>query len=173
MTATSQLTDTPDPAIDDQAACCDIACLSIAKFGPSKPGFAGLVNRCLIMTLVMVAAVGILIVLAKAGVVIPGLSVGYMIATGLCIWKAMMLGLFFGAYPPGNDNAMIRLGLATFCRTGIPLLVVLVGLDYATRPDSATRFLLAIYMVGFFSSLTLEVCKLSGSDVPLQQPARG
>lgn len=165
MSTASPVTKTADndsPATGEDAIC-----------RVASVGFRGLVARWVVCSLVMLAAAVGLALLSQNGIILPGLSVGYMAAVGLCIWKAMMLGLFFGTYPPGNDYAMIRLGLATFCRTGIPLLVVLVGLDYATRPDSATRFMLAIYMVGFFTSLVLEVRKLSGIDPPLQQSIRG
>jgi len=138
-----------------------------------REGFAPLLKRAGLVTLMMLAAGVTALMLSRAEVTIPGLTAAFALGSGLCIWKAMVLGLFFGSYPPGDENAMIRVGLVTFCRTGIPLLVVLLGLKYATQPDSALRYMLLMYMVGFFSSLMLEVWKLKDVDSPVQSSARG
>lgn len=129
--------------------------------------------RAMLVSALMLVAGALAVWLSRSNIAMPGLTLGFALCSGLCIWKAMALGLFFGSYPPGDENAMIRLGLVTFCRTGIPLLVVLVGLNYATRPDSATKYMLLMYCVGFFSSLVLEVWKLKNVDSPVQSSPRG
>ena len=134
-----------------------------------REGFVSLFKRIAMMTLAMFAAGVVAVLLSQSEIAIPGLSVIFALGSGLCIWKAMVLGLFFGSYPPGDENAMIRLGLVTFCRTGIPLLVVLVALKYATGLDTALKYMLFMYMIGFFSSLILEVLKLKQVDSLVQQ----
>ena len=72
----------------------------------------------------------------------------------------MILGVIFSEYPRGDQLALARVGLATFCRTGFPLLVILVAVNYATRLNSVAIYVGILYAVGLSLSLALEVSRL-------------
>ena len=83
----------------------------------------------------------------------------------LAITCAMLLGLVFSELPTGNEHTFTRLGLATFCRTGLPLLAVIVIWKYSLS-DSRVQPILAagvFYAVGHFRVMIL-------STLPLKAP---
>jgi len=126
----------------------------------------GFVARAAAVTLMIALVVMTAFALRANGLWIASLSSNFLIVVGLVVWQTNMLGLFFSEYPKGNDHALLRLALATFCRTGLPLLVVFVGLDYASTP-TAIGYIAVVYCVGFFGSLVLEVFRL---ETALPQP---
>ena len=80
------------------------------------------------------------------------------------IWGPMMLGLLASEFPRGDDYIFVRMGGATFCRTGMPLLVILL-LMYS-NPDLVGQIVVmvvAVYAVGFIASVLLSVFRLGHS----------
>lgn len=128
-----------------------------------RDGVTGLLVRCLIVTAAMlVAAVGLWMAL-HWGLAFADLGERRLFGITLLIWMAMMTGLVFSEYPRGNQAAMLRVGLATFCRTGFPLLVVLLAVNYATRLNSVAACVGILYAVGLASSLSLEISRMGFS----------
>jgi hypothetical protein len=125
-----------------------------------RDGVSGMLARGLLVTAVMALATGLLLLLRNQGWAFSGLQVPVLAGISLVIWSGMMLGVFFSEYPRGDEAAFSRLGLATFCRTGIPLLVVLVAVNYATRLNSVALYVAVLYGVGLMSSLALDLTRL-------------
>jgi len=138
--------------------------------GPSsilfQNGIGGFITRALVLTILVAMTAIAAMVGQQQGLWLESISSSFVLIVGLVIWKTNLLGLFFSEYPAGNDNALLRLALATFCRTGLPLLVVFAGLDYASSRE-AIGLIGAIYCVGFFGSLILDVLRL---ETALPQP---
>ena len=68
--------------------------------------------------------------------------------------------------PRGNDWLMMRVGLATFCRTGLPLLIVfycseVAGLELS---EPAFGFLAYFYIFGLTMSVWMSIIRVSGAD---------
>lgn len=77
----------------------------------------------------------------------------------------MVVGVFASEYPPGVEFVFLRMAGATFCRTGLPLLVVLL-LNYA-NPEWIDRQILPIvfaYAGGFIASVLLSVFRLHATS---------
>ncbi len=77
----------------------------------------------------------------------------------------MILGVLASEYPPGVEFVFVRMASATFCRTGLPLVVVLL-LDYA-NPEWIDRQILPIvfaYAGGFIASVLLSVFRLNATS---------
>jgi len=83
----------------------------------------------------------------------------------LAVTCAMLLGLVFTELPTGDQHTFTRLGLATFCRTGLPLLAVIVIWKYSLSTSKVQPILAAgvFYAVGHFSVMIL-------STLPLKAP---
>jgi len=81
------------------------------------------------------------------------------------VWLAMALAAVASRLPRGDDAAGLRLGLATFCRTGIPLLHVLVIMfNYPPEISEAAMGYIAIcYLIGFPLSIALSLGDFSSS----------
>lgn len=125
-----------------------------------RDGIVGLLIRCLIVTAVMaVSAIGMWVSFYLE-LAFTDLGAELLGGVSLLIWIAMMAGLIFSEYPRGDQAAMLRVGLATFCRTGFPLLVVLMAVNYATRLNSVAACVGILYAVGLMSSLSLEISRL-------------
>ncbi len=129
-----------------------------------RDGIVGLAVRGVIVTAVVAVAAAVMMAARNWGLVLGDLSAPVMIGIAIIVWFSMMLGVVFSEYPRGDQAAMSRVGLATFCRTGFPLLVVLVAVNYATRLNSVALYVGVLYAVGLVSSLALEVSRLG---VPL------
>ena len=79
----------------------------------------------------------------------------------LTIWFPMVLSLFMSEFPRGDEFIFLRIGGATFCRTGMPLLVILL-LSYS-RPELLDQmvFLIgSVYAAGLIASILLSVFRL-------------
>lgn len=78
---------------------------------------------------------------------------------------AMLLGLVFTEIPSGDEHTFTRLGLATFCRTGLPLLVVVAISKYSVCTLKLQPIFAAMvfYAVGHFGGMIL-------STMPLKLP---
>ena len=83
----------------------------------------------------------------------------HLLLAFLVVLVPMTAGLVLSEYPRGADFAAFRLGLATFCRTGLPLVVVLLVARYsvAAFTGEAMAFLVAFYAVGLTSSIGLSL----------------
>jgi len=125
-----------------------------------RDGVAGMLVRGMIVSGVIALTTLLLMLLRSQGLAFSDMPVPLLITVALVVWIAMMLGVFFSEYPRGDHAAMARLGLATFCRTGFPLLVILVAVNYATRLNSVAACVGILYAVGLTSSLYLEVSRL-------------
>lgn len=151
----SQTTSIANPADD-----------SVAKSSPeshwivTRDGVSRLLVRAAIVTAALVMASVGLTLARDAGVILTDLSRTVMIGISLIVWISMMLGVVFSEYPRGDQLAMARVGLATFCRTGFPLLVILMAVNYATRLNSVAIHVGILYAVGLSLSLALEVSRL-------------
>lgn len=90
------------------------------------------------------------------------LSIGDYGLIWLAITFAMLLGLVFTELPTGDDHTMTRLGLATFCRTGLPLLAVIVIWKYSLSSSKLQPIVAAgvFYAVGHFSVMILSTLPL-------------
>jgi hypothetical protein len=82
----------------------------------------------------------------------------------LTIWFPMILGLLASELPRGEEFIFIRMGGATFCRTGMPLLVILL-LRYSIPDlvDQVVFMIVFVYAVGFIASVLLSVFRLGRS----------
>ncbi len=83
---------------------------------------------------------------------------------------AMLLGVIFTELPSGADHTFLRLGLATFCRTSIPLLVVAVIWKYSVCDSKVEPILAAIvfYAVGHFGGMILGTLPLKQRPIQRQ-----
>ena len=82
----------------------------------------------------------------------------------LTIWIPMILGMLASELPRGEEFIFIRMGGATFCRTGMPLLVILL-LRYSIPDlvDQVVFMIVFVYAVGFIASVLLSVFRLGHS----------
>lgn len=90
---------------------------------------------------------------------VPTSEVGLIFAA---LTFAMLLGLAFTELPAGDRHTFTRLGLATFCRTGLPLLVVIAIWKYSMCSLKVQPILMAgvFYAVGHFSVMILSTLPL-------------
>ena len=125
-----------------------------------RDGVAGMVARGLLVSAVIVVATVAMLLVRGQGLGFAAVQTSVLVGISFVIWFAMMLGVFFSEYPRGDQAAFARLGLATFCRTGFPLLVVLIAVNYATRLNSVALYVGILYAVGLLSSLALDLSRL-------------
>ena len=128
-----------------------------------RDGVTGLVVRGLVVTAAMAVTVLLLLLAKSQNLLLGDLETPMCLGIGLIVWFGMMLGVVFSEYPRGSAAALARVGLATFCRTGLPLLVVLVAVNYATRLNAVAVYVGILYAVGLTSSLALELSRLGFS----------
>ncbi len=80
------------------------------------------------------------------------------------IWIPMILGLIASEVPRGDDFIFIRMGGATFCRTGMPLLVILLFVySIPELVDHVVFMIVFVYATGFITSVLLSVFRLGHS----------
>ncbi len=77
------------------------------------------------------------------------------------LWWPMILALIVSEYPRGEEFLLLRLAGATFCRTGMPLLVILL-LRYSKPQlvDQMVFTIVSVYAAGLVTSILLSVLKL-------------
>lgn len=134
----------------------------------SRDGIAGLIARAFVLTLALGVATGGLLLLRSSQLAFVDCENSVLLGIAFVVWVAMILGIVFSEYPRGDWAVMMRVGLATFCRTGFPLLVILLTVNYATRLNSLAVFIGILYAVGLVLSLVLEVSRL-GTPVKLSR----
>ncbi len=103
--------------------------------------------------------------LSWAGIAFTTVPMERLVGLCLIISFAMVQGLVLSEYPRGNDHAFLRLGLATFCRTGLSLMAVIAIAKYsgAASKKEAIFFVAVLYAVGHFGSMILSA-RHTGSD---------
>ena len=85
----------------------------------------------------------------------------------LVVLFSMVVGLFLSEYPQGDDYALMRIGFATFCRTGLPLLVVLLVARYSDpsfTSKTMMAFLIVFYAVGLLTSIGLSLYRFADTS---------
>lgn len=82
------------------------------------------------------------------------------------VWFSMLLGMVASTFPRGNEAAGLRLGLATFCRTGLPLLhLLLIMFNYPAEIVQPVMGYIAIgYLIGFPLSIGLSLGNETSSN---------
>ena len=137
----------------------------------SSGSIAGLCARAAAFLLVMLLALGAGIGFALAGgdwsVEMP--SVKIVIVMFLIVAVPMLAGMFLFELPRGSDWLLFRLGVATFCRTGLPLLIVLSVSVFAKAnlASAAYGFLAYFYLIGFLASVWISVNRFASCHVPV------
>ena len=131
-----------------------------------RPGRVGLFYRAIALLLLEGIALTVVVVLnlLKACFTdVPLIEIGLIFAA---ITFAMLLGLAFAEFPSGEAYTFTRLGLATFCRTGLPLLVVIAISKYSVCSLKIQPIFVAVvfYAVGHFGGMIL-------STLPLRTPS--
>lgn len=134
-----------------------------------RDGVAGVIARMAVVSMVVMVTAVALVFLGNMFGWFDELPVVALIGIALAVWLAMVAGVVCSEYPRGDQLAMARLGLATFCRTGLPLLVVLVAVNYATRLNSVALYVGVLYAIGLAASLLLEVSRLGLLPVASRQ----
>ena len=83
----------------------------------------------------------------------------------------IMAGLVVSEVPRGIDWLMARVGLATFCRTGLPLLIVMYFSENSgvILSEAAIGFLGYFYICGLLMSVWMSVIRVN--DVSLMGEA--
>ena len=89
----------------------------------------------------------------------------------LCMLFPIIAGLVVSEVPRGNDWLMIRMGLATFCRTGLPLLIVMYFSENSAviLSEASIGFLAYFYICGLLMSVWMSVIRVN--DVSLMGEA--
>ena len=91
----------------------------------------------------------------------------FLLAMFLVVLFSMVVGLFLSEYPQGDDYALMRIGFATFCRTGLPLLVVLLVARYSDpsfTSKTMMAFLIVFYAVGLLTSIGLSLYRFADTS---------
>ena len=90
------------------------------------------------------------------------LSILDAVTVGLVIGLPMGLSVVVSEYPRGVEFVFLRLAGATFCRTGLPLLAILL-LSYSDSDwlDRLVFLVIFVYAVGFLTSVLLSVLRLN------------
>ena len=90
------------------------------------------------------------------------LSFSDALTVALTIGLPMVLGVLAAEYPRGDEFVFLRLAGATFCRTGLPLLAILL-LSYSDSDwvDRLVFLIVFVYAAGFVTSVLLSVFRLS------------
>lgn len=125
----------------------------------TRDDLAGLSVRCFAFVFVMVLALGI----AEVANLSFDIRVEWkwLLAMFLIVAVPMLVGMVLSEVPRGNDWFMARLGVATFCRTGLPLLIVISVSQLNEEPiaESAIGFLAVFYVIGFLASVGISMLR--------------
>ena len=100
---------------------------------------------------------GIAFLLWKNGWAFGAMRAQALWAISMIVTFAMVQGLVLSEFPRGDDNTFLRLGLATFCRTGLPLIGVIAIAKYSAgdKREQAIFLVAVLYAVGHFGSMIL------------------
>jgi hypothetical protein len=130
-----------------------------------RDDIAGTAFRVLALCLVMGVGLGLsFLTQSLLSIELPS---KFLTAAFLIVLFSMTVGLVLSEYPQGVDFTLMRIGFATFCRTGLPLVVVMVVARYSVPAFAGNKtllFLVAFYAVGLVTSLGLSLYRFSGSS---------
>lgn len=120
----------------------------------------GLLSRVCLVFFVML--IGLAIALSFDAKWDQGLGEKIVFAMWLSVAVPMTIGVVCGELPKGNDWVLVRLGVATFCRTGLPLLIVIFvdSMSEGKLAEAAYGYLAFFYLFGFFVSVWVSVSRL-------------
>lgn len=124
---------------------------------------------------VIVFCVGMLALLALSWGASRSFSVDIPFRELLAVFFAvaipMTASIVVGELPRGNDWIMMRLALATFCRTGLPIfcVVVITLLSEKQLQPLSSGFLVLFYIFGLLSVVLISVRRLKQNSV---EPAK-
>ena len=129
-----------------------------------RDSILGLVVRLFAFLTVMILAFGIA---CLTNFEANGLPRKILMSMWLIVLVPVGMSVVFHELPRGNDWALGRLGIATFCRTGLPLLIV-IFVDKSSGDrigENAFGYLAFFYLIGFITSVWVSVgrLRLSGS----------
>ncbi|MFK7770001.1 MAG: hypothetical protein AB8B55_22525 [Mariniblastus sp.] len=126
----------------------------------SQDSNIGLVVRAVLFVVVMGITLGVLAWIRVAFSI--ELEPKWMLAMFLIVAVPMLVGLVLSEVPRGEELLLLRLGVATFCRTGLPLLFVIIVSQLAEVKiaKSAVGFLAVFYVIGFLASVWISVGRL-------------
>ncbi len=124
----------------------------------------GLFSRLLLYFILMSVAFGVAYI---SGFEQLGLATKALVAVWLIVLVPVGVSIVSAELPRGADWVMMRLGVATFCRTGLPLLIVIFvdTVKEGLLGDAGFGYLAFFYLVGFVTSVWVSVgrFRLSGS----------
>ncbi len=123
----------------------------------------GLLVRISLFSLVMLFLLGLglmfgSVVLRRLGMT-TAFSASDIGIVFMAVLVPMLLGLVLAEIPRGSDWLLFRLGVATFCRTGLPLLIV-ISVSLQSEDgfwDRAIGFLSFFYVCGFLASVWISI----------------
>lgn len=130
-----------------------------------RPGRVGLTYRSIALLMLELIALALILLFHWLGIFLADVPPVEIILIFVAIMFAMLLGLVFAEVPSGDEHTFTRLGLATFCRTGLPLLVVTAIWKYSVCSLKIQPIFAAVvfYAVGHFGGMIL-------STLPLRSP---
>lgn len=125
-----------------------------------RDGIVGILARIMAVTAGLLLTFLVAWLLKQQGLLLTNLETSALLGIWAVVWTGMALGVVFSEFPKGVETGLARVGLATFCRTGLPLVVILFAVNYATRLHSVAAYTGMLYAVGLLLSLYLELSKL-------------
>lgn len=127
----------------------------------SAPTTAGLFARAGLFVLLMLSTLALAVLFKSLFLV--SISVHQVIAMFLVAGLPMLVGLILSEVPRGTDWLLFRLGIATFCRTGLPLLIVIVVIQLSKvgLADPLIGLLAFFYVVGFLASVWISINRIA------------
>lgn len=121
----------------------------------------GTLFRSLVLALVLVVS----FIAAFAARELFGMAVPFRFLLAIClvVLVSMLAASVVSEYPRGDDYLMMRMGFATFCRTGLPLLVVMIVARYSdpTFASETFGFLVLFYAVGLVTNIRLSLYSIA------------
>lgn len=127
-----------------------------------RADMVGVAWRCLTVLMLLLGLLAAILMIQTQFFSAAGLSSGQITVLAISFAIAMAGGLFFSEYPRGDELALARMGLATFCRTGVPLVVILLIERYSNVEllEHGILIVVLLYGVGLFSSIILSLLPL-------------
>jgi len=131
-----------------------------------QSGVWGLVIRIFTVCLLLGLVLALLIGLRCAECLPLQLSEKQITIAFLIVVFSNSVAQYFAEFPTGEAKALLRLGLATAFRTGMPAMLIVAG---ATLNDSMMTIemisiLMVFYGIGLFASLYLDIGRLNRPD---------
>jgi uncharacterized membrane protein YiaA len=131
-----------------------------------QSGMLGLAIRifsvCLLLGLVLVLLIGL-----RCAECLPSqLTEKQLLIAFFVVSFSTASAQFFGEFPPGEEKALLRLGIATLLRTGFPALVIVAGtlVNKSLVTVEMIGVLMLFYGLGLFASLYLDIGRLNRRD---------